>query len=228
VQTLRERSEEINNIAEVISTIASQTNRLALDSAIQAALAGENGGGFGPVAVNIRKLAEQTKNQANLITRIVRSVREDIATATTSMQNTKQETLQEAKFIQDVGEALNEIFTSVERQRQEISTINEMATQHWQSANRIVQIMPRITDTTQRSNTNLAQASQHIQHLYQQVEFLRVSVGAFKVHNGQDRSASISSRPLHDKLPRTTGILVPRVSNPVSNSGINHSSQGVV
>src|SRR5262249_28587018 len=107
VQTVGERSEEINNIAQIISAISYQTNRLALDSAVQAALAGEHGSGFGPVAVKIRKLAEQTKNHAYLITRIVGSVREDIATATTSMRNTEQETLQDAAFIQDVGEALN-------------------------------------------------------------------------------------------------------------------------
>jgi methyl-accepting chemotaxis protein len=216
VQTLGERSEEINNIAEVISTIAYQTNRLALDSAVQAALAGENGGGFAAVAVNIRKLAEQTKSHAYLITRIVRSVREGISTATTSMLHTEQETLQEATLIQDVGEALNVIFTGVERQTQEIFTINEMATQHWQSANRIVQIMPRISKTTQHNNSSIAMASQHIQRLYQQVELLRVSVGAFKVHDDQDRSASTSSKPLHEKSPYISGALASRGPNPVS------------
>ncbi|TMC24163.1 MAG: HAMP domain-containing protein [Chloroflexi bacterium] len=186
VQMLGERSEKINNIVEVISTIAYQTNRLALDSAIQAALAGENAKGFAPVAVNIRQLAEQTKNHANQITRIVRSVREDIATATHSMRNTVHETSQQAAFIQDVAEALDVIFTSVERQTQEIATINQMATQHWQSANRIAQIMPHISNTTQRNNEHIAMASQHIQRLSQQVELLRVSVGAFKVHTDQD------------------------------------------
>ena len=216
VQTLGERSEEINNIAETISTIAYQTNRLALDSAVQAALAGENGSGFEAVAVNIRQLAEQTKNHAHLITRIIRSVREDMATTTTSMLHTEQATLQEATFILDVGEALNTIFTSIERHTQEVSTINQMATQHWQSTNRIVQIMPHISDTTQHNNVNIAMAAQHIQHLYQQVEFLRVSVEAFKVHTDQDRSASIPLAPLQDKSRRATGIRAPKMFNKVS------------
>jgi methyl-accepting chemotaxis protein len=220
VQTLGERSEEIKNIAEVISTIAYQTNRLALDSAVQAALAGENGGGFGAVAVNIRRLAEQTKSHASLITRIVRSVREDISTATASMLHTEHETLQEAALIQDVGEALNVIFTGVERQTQEISTINEMATQHWQSANRIVQIMPQISNATQHNNRSIVMSSQHIQRLYQQVELLRISVGAFKVHNDQDRSVSTPSNPFHDRSSYANAALAPRVSNSGSFSNV--------
>src|SRR5260370_1112068 len=59
VQTLGDRSREINNIVDAISTIAHQTNRLALDAAIQAAMAGDNGKGFGAVAADIRRLAEQ-------------------------------------------------------------------------------------------------------------------------------------------------------------------------
>src|SRR3989440_9589803 len=62
VQTLGDRSREINNIVEVIAGIAHQTNRLALDAAIQAAMAGENGKGFGAVAADIRRLAERAKD----------------------------------------------------------------------------------------------------------------------------------------------------------------------
>lgn len=181
VQALGERSQEINNIAEVIAGIAYQTNRLALDSAIQAALAGDNGKGFAPIAANIRRLAEQTKNQAGLIARIVRNVRDDIAVAATSMQETERETQLEGKVIQDVSKALEVIFTGVERQSQEVSNINQMATQHWQSSNRIVQIMHHISDTTQRNNANIEAATQHMQRLSQVVEQLRVSVGAFKL-----------------------------------------------
>ncbi|HEU5226667.1 MAG TPA: methyl-accepting chemotaxis protein, partial [Ktedonobacteraceae bacterium] len=86
VQILGDRSREINDIVEAISSIAHQTNRLALDAAIQAAMAGENGKGFGAVAADIRRLAERAKDQAGTITRIVRSVREDIGAVAVSMQ----------------------------------------------------------------------------------------------------------------------------------------------
>lgn len=106
VQTLGERSREINNIVEVISTVAHQTNRLALDAAIQAAMAGENGKGFGAVAADIRRLAERTKEQASVIGRIVRSVREDIGAVAVSMQDTERETSAGIELTQEAGVAL--------------------------------------------------------------------------------------------------------------------------
>lgn len=199
VQTLGERSAEINNIVEVISAIAYQTNRLALDSAIQAALAGEHGRGFAPVAASIRKLAEQTKNHAHLITRMVRNFRDDIAMVTTSMHHTEQETVQEARFIQDMGVALSGVFTSVERQAEEISTINQMATQHWQSANQIMRVMHHVVNTTKSHNSSIEMMAQHIQSLAQKVEVLRVAIVALKVRSDQDNSTRSSTAPLREK-----------------------------
>src|SRR5437763_9804993 len=103
VQLLGDRSREINNIVEVMTTIAHQTNRLALDAAIQAAMAGENGKGFGAVAADIRRLAERAKEQAGSITRIVRSFREDITAVATSMQDTQRETTTGTKLTQEAG-----------------------------------------------------------------------------------------------------------------------------
>ncbi len=79
VQLLGNRSREIDEIVAAISNIAHQTNRLALDAAIQAAMAGENGKGFSAVAADIRRLAERAKEETNIVTRIARSIREDIA-----------------------------------------------------------------------------------------------------------------------------------------------------
>ncbi|MBV9616321.1 MAG: HAMP domain-containing protein, partial [Ktedonobacteraceae bacterium] len=79
VQLLRDNSREIDNIVSVISSIAHHTNRLALDATIQAATAGANGTGFAAVASDIRRLAEQTKDQAGMIASLVRTVNENIS-----------------------------------------------------------------------------------------------------------------------------------------------------
>jgi len=78
VQLLGNRLRELDEIVAAISNIAHQTNRLAMDAAIQAAMAGENGKGFGAVADDIRRLAERAKEEASIVTRIIRSIREDI------------------------------------------------------------------------------------------------------------------------------------------------------
>ena len=185
VQTLGERSREINNIVEVISGIAHQTNRLALDAAIQAAMAGENGKGFGAVAADIRRLAERSKDQASMIAKIVRSVREDIGAAAVSMQDTERETSAGSKLTEEAGIALESIFTAVEHQGQEIETINQMAIQQLQSSSAVEQIMRGISETTQQSTLSTRAASQNMERLARLVEQLRASVEAFKLRENQ-------------------------------------------
>ncbi|HLZ60570.1 MAG TPA: methyl-accepting chemotaxis protein, partial [Ktedonosporobacter sp.] len=180
IQMLGERSREINGIIDVISTIAHLTNRLALDAAIQAAMAGENGKGFGAVASDIRRLAERAKEQATMITRIGRSVLEEIKAASISMQNTEQETSVGTQLAQEAGTALESLFAVVEHQATEIETINQMANQQMQSSSTVVQLMQAVTTTTHQSNISTREASQQIEKLARLAEQLRASVEAFK------------------------------------------------
>jgi hypothetical protein len=202
VQTLGERSREINNIVEVISGIAHQTNRLALDAAIQAAMAGENGKGFGAVAADIRRLAERSKDQASMIAKIVRSVREDIGAAAVSMQDTERETSAGAKLTEEAGVALESIFTAVEHQGQEIETINQMAIQQLQSSSAVEQIMRGISETTQQSTLSTRAASQNMERLARLVEQLRASVEAFKLRENQGYyvpSSNVNVTPVNEQ-----------------------------
>jgi methyl-accepting chemotaxis protein len=181
VQTLGDRSREINNIVEVIANIAHQTNRLALDAAIQAAMAGENGKGFGAVAADIRRLAERAKDQASSIARIVRGVREDIGAVAVSMRDTERETSAGAELAQEAGSSLESIFGVVERQANEIAAINQMAAQQLQSSSAVVQIMQAISDSTQQSSGSTRDAAQNMERLARLAEQLLASVEAFKL-----------------------------------------------
>ncbi|HZR41558.1 MAG TPA: methyl-accepting chemotaxis protein [Ktedonobacteraceae bacterium] len=185
VQTLGDRSREINEIVDAISSIAQQTNRLALDAAIQAAMAGENGKGFGAVAADIRRLAESAKAQAGKINRIVRSVREDIGAVAVSMQDTQRETSAGSRLTQEAGVALESIFAAVEHQAREIENINHMATQQLQSSSAVVQIMQGVSESTQQSSLSTRDASQNMERLARLVEQLRASVEAFKLRENQ-------------------------------------------
>lgn len=181
VQALGDSSREIDNIVGVISNIAHQTNRLALDAAIQAAMAGENGKGFGAVAADIRRLAERAKDQANMIGRIVRSVREDIGIAAVSMQDTEREASNGAKLAEEAGSSLESIFSVVYRQGQEIETINQMAGRQLQSSNTVVQIMQNVSEATQQSSASTREAAQNMERLARLAEQLLASVEAFKL-----------------------------------------------
>ncbi len=181
VQTLGDRSREINNIVEVIANIAHQTNRLALDAAIQAAMAGENGKGFGAVAADIRRLAERAKAQASSIARIVRAVREDIGAVAVSMQDTEREASAGSELAQEAGTSLVSIFGVVERQASEIEAINRMAAQQLQSSSSVVQVMQAVSDSTERSSASTRGAAQNMERVARLAEQLLASVEAFKL-----------------------------------------------
>lgn len=210
VQTLGERSREINEIVDVISGIAHQTNRLALDAAIQAAMAGDNGKGFGAVAADIRRLAERAKEQANMVTRIVRSVREEIGAVAVSMQDTERETTTGARLTQEAGVALESIFAAVEHQAHEIESINRMTARQLQSSGSVVQIMQEVSETMRRSNASTRKASQYMESLARLVEQLRSSVEAFKLRENQEYVPSSSMNMLLDDEPE----------NPLTVSGV--------
>lgn len=225
VQTLGERSREIDNIVEVISTIAHQTNRLALDAAIQAAMAGENGKGFGAVAADIRRLAERAKDQASSIARIVRSVREEIGAAAVSMQDTERETSAGAKLTKEAGVALESIFTAVEYQAREIENINKAATQQLQSSSAIVQIMHGISESTQQSSMSTRDASQNMERLARLVEQLRSSVEAFKLRENQGYYVPSSNVNISPEEMQVNPLTVSGIFRTVSATSLP-SSQG--
>ena len=211
VLVLGDRSREINDVVEAISSIAHQTNRLALDAAIQAAMAGENGKGFGAVAADIRRLAERAKDQAGTITRIVRSVREDIGAVAISMQDTERETAGGTRLTQEAGVALESIFAAVEHQAREIENINQVAIQQLQSSSSVVQIMHTVSESTQQSSISTRDASQNMERLARLVEQLRSSVEAFKLRENQG---------YFGQKPSTNIVMEEEPENPLTVSGV--------
>ena len=209
VQALGDSSREIDNIVGVISTIAQQTNRLALDAAVQAATAGENGKGFGAVAVDIRRLAERAKDQTNIIARIVRGVSEEIDAAAISMKDTERETAIGVQLAEQTGQALESIFGVVERQGGEIDVINQMANRQLQSSNSVVRIMQSVSEATQQNSTNTRNAARNMEHLARLAEQLLGSVEAFKLRENIDYSPSAPTLQAQERRRGVRGNVVP-------------------
>jgi ATP-dependent 26S proteasome regulatory subunit len=188
VKLLGENSREINDIVTVITNVAYQTHRLALDAAVQAAMAGDNGKGFAAVASDIRRLAEQTKNQTGMIARVVRSVNVNIENVAASMQDTEKKTEEGTRVARQAGRALESIFDAVERQAGEIESIHKMATEQLHSSGSIVQTTQSLSKTTLESSDSTRAASQNMWRLSQLVEQLRASVEVFKLGEEQQQS----------------------------------------
>ncbi len=190
VQMLGERSREIGDIVNVIDNIAHQTNRLALDAAIQAAMAGDNGKGFGTVAEDIRRLAGRSKEQVNMIARIVKSVRDDIDAVVGSMQETQKETSSGTDLMQGTGSGLETIFSLIEQQARDIGVINQMTSNLLQSSSDVTEIMNNVSDVTMQGSVNIRAVSQEMENLRRLASQLLASVEAFKVQDSYPQTLS--------------------------------------
>ena len=114
VSKLGERSKEIGNIVEIISSISGQTNLLALNAAIEAARAGEHGRGFAVVAEEVRKLAEESQNASQQISELIRTIQEETNRAVASMAEGLREAETGKENVTATGETFSLILSMVE------------------------------------------------------------------------------------------------------------------
>ena len=113
VQELGDNSKEIGSIVEVISSIAEQTNLLALNAAIEAARAGEAGRGFAVVADEVRKLAEGSKESVEKIGSIIEKIQVTTDKAVETMQIGHQRVQEGRKNVEATGHSFNEIVNMI-------------------------------------------------------------------------------------------------------------------
>ena len=162
VHSLGERSKQIGEIVGVINDIADQTNLLALNAAIEAARAGEQGRGFAVVADEVRKLAERTAQATSKIATMIKSVQDEVHNAVEIMGNATSKVDQGVRLSEEAGSALASIVTSVEGLQdimQHIASATEEMSATSEEITREIEQIATISRETSSSSGQTAQAS---------------------------------------------------------------------
>lgn len=181
VQELGKSSDQIGEIVQVIDDIADQTNLLALNAAIEAARAGEQGRGFAVVADEVRKLAERTTKATKEIAQMIKQIQKDTYNAVESMQQGTVEVEKGKQLADKAGESLKEIIREASQVGNIISQVAAASQEQSSAAEQISKNIEAISSVTQQSAAGVQQIAHAAEDLNRLTDNLQNLVARFKI-----------------------------------------------
>ena len=190
MEELGKSSDQIGRIIGVIDDIADQTNLLALNAAIEAARAGEQGRGFAVVADEVRKLAERTTSATKEIAQMIKNIQNETRVAVTAMEEGTKQVEQGVTSTAQAGDALKEIIQMAEEVGEMITHIATAATEQSAASEEVTQNMEQIAKLVKESAMGAQQSAKACQDLSGLAFDLQKMVGNFKLDHSDSWDGS--------------------------------------
>ncbi len=186
VESLGERSDKIGDIISLIDDIADQTNLLALNAAIEAARAGEQGRGFAVVADEVRKLAERTTAATKQIGATIKAMQTETKQAVVSMEEGVKEVEIGAQDAKKSGTALKDILNQINIVTSEIGQIAVASEQQTATANEIAHNIQKISEVMEETARNVSENADAASQMAGLSAELKKLFGQFKLSTPED------------------------------------------
>ncbi len=201
MEELGKSSDQIGRIIGVIDDIADQTNLLALNAAIEAARAGEQGRGFAVVADEVRKLAERTTTATKEIAEMIKNIQDETKTAVVAMESGTKQVEEGVSSTAKAGDSLKEIIQMSEQVGEMIMHIATAATEQSSASEEINNNMEQIAKLVKESAVGAQQSAQACQDLSGLALDLQNMVGNFRLDNGSGNSRRKPAKTDPDSVP---------------------------
>ncbi len=191
IEALQNGSREIGNIANVIGAIASQTNLLALNAAIEAARAGEQGRGFAVVADEVRKLADQTGQATNEIKAMIDGIQSRTNEAALQMKSARVQAESGVRLIENLRGPLGEVGDGSTRALASLVELSLAAREQSIASTQISQSVEQISHMGEKNSCAATEGHAVAQGLTRVADNLQALVGRFS-HAGCDAALPVA------------------------------------
>ncbi len=178
---LSEKTANINSVVTTITKVADQTNLLSLNAAIEAEKAGEYGLGFAVVAMEIRRLADQTAVATYDIEKMVKEMQSAVAAGVMGMDKFSEEVRRGVEEIRQVSTQLAQIIHQVQTLTPRFQTVNEGMHAQATGAQQISETLVQLSEAAHQTAESLRQSNLAIEQLNEAARGLQTSVARFKL-----------------------------------------------